>query len=93
MAVDDKEDSPIPSDFLDTELTMTVYEISKTTKPINGKVKVKKSFPYRIYKLNFAKGPIEISIKLDKFEKTARFIMFYGVDIAGEKEASCGGVL
>jgi len=44
-----KEWNPLPATMQDTQEVMTVYKISKSTKIIDGILRSKNSYPYKIY--------------------------------------------
>lgn len=91
IAVSLKDPNPLPDDFLDSQEVLSVLKISKSAKVIDGVVKAKESIPYRIYKKNFIKGHINISLKFPPKIVGTRLIVFYAIDPSGPREPSCGG--
>jgi len=70
---------------------MTVYKISKSTKIIDGVLRAKKSYPYKIYKQNYIKGKIEIPLTFKPKTVGTKLLLFYGIDAGGIVDPSCGG--
>jgi len=56
------KENPLPLDFLNTDLIMTVLKLSKSRDTPEKIVRAQTSLPFRIYKKNFAMGEIEIPI-------------------------------
>lgn len=84
--------NPLPEEFKEVGEVMSLLKVSKFSLPENNKVRASGSEPMKIYSRAFAKGAVEVDLKVVEGKASLyTLIMFYMLNPTSPSPLSCGG--
>ena len=92
IAVNERQPSPLPPGFQDTEELMSVLRIATENSSRSKEIHAKQSLPFRIYRKKFPPGKISIPMTFTKKSPQTSLLLFYALNVQEIRPLSCGGI-